>query len=70
MAETLSFALRFLQFLALKHKFVDYYDQNRGLYDGIHDDSTICVTGSTQMCTIVGVLNFNHVVSWFDTFRF
>ena len=25
------------------------------------------VTGLTQMCTIVGVLNFNHVVLWFNT---
>ena len=42
MAEILSFALRFVQFLAFKHIFVDSNDQNRGLYVGIHDDRAIC----------------------------
>ena len=28
------------------------------------------VMGLTQMCTIVGMLNFNRVVSWFNTVRF
>ena len=66
MAETLNFTLEFLQFLAFKHKFVDYNDQNRGLYIIIcwnmrQQDVCFLVSGLFQLFTFVTLVHLTGV---------